>query len=284
MKHVILSADSTCDLSPELKERYDVQYYPFHIIYRDRSYTDNVDIKPEDLYEGYYEDKSLPQTAAINVQEYVDHFKPFVDAGCEVIHLNLGGALSSAYGNACKAAEQLTGVYPIDSRNLSTGIGQLVIRAGRMIEEGRSGEEIAREIEGMRSCVHSSFILDTLDFMAAGGRCPQIVAHVGKMVSFKPEILVDNKDGSMGIGHIYRGKLKKVLPHYVEDTLARFSNILCDDLFITHSGVASELIELVRREVLDRLPMKDIHVTQASCTISSHCGPNTLGILFVTEQ
>ncbi|WP_139653562.1 DegV family protein [Raoultibacter phocaeensis] len=284
MKHVILSADSTCDLSPELKQRYDVQYYPFHIIYRDTSYTDNVDIKPEDLYEGYYEDKSLPQTAAINVQEYLDHFRPFVEAGCEVIHLNLGGALSSAYENACKAAEQLSGVYPIDSRNLSTGIGQLVIRAGRMIEEGRSAEEVAREIGMMRSRVHSSFVLDTLDFMAAGGRCPQVVAHVGKMVSFKPEILVDNKSGSMGIGRIYRGKLKKVLPRYVEDTLARFTDIVCDDLFITHSGVASELIELVRSEVLSRLPVENIHVTQASCTISSHCGPNTLGILFVTEH
>ena len=284
MKHVILSADSTCDLSPELKERYDVHYYPFHIIYRDKSYADNVDIRPETLFEGYYEDKSLPQTAAINVQEYIDHFTPFVEAGCEVIHLNLGGALSSAYSNACKAAEQLTGVYPIDSCNLSTGIGQLVIRAGRMIEEGRTAQEIAEKIAAMRSHVHSSFILDTLDFMAAGGRCPQIVAHVGKMVSFKPEILVDNHSGSMGIGKIYRGKLTRVLPRYVEDTLARFSDVICDDLFITHSGIGSELIELVRAKVLELLPVERIHITQASCTISSHCGPNTLGILFVTEN
>ena len=284
MKHVILSADSTCDLSPELKERYDVRYYPFHIMFRDRDYADNVDIVPKTLYEGYYEDKSLPQTAAINVQEYLDHFTPFVEAGCEVIHLNLASTLSSAHENARKAAEQLPGVYPIDSRNLSTGIGQLVIRAGRMIEEGRPAEEIARAIEAMRDKVHSSFVLDTLDFMAAGGRCPQRLAHVGKMVSFKPEILVDNTDGSMGIGKIYRGKLGKVLPRYVEDTLARFNDIVCDDLFITHSGIGDELIDLVRVEVLKRLPMKNIHVTEASCTISSHCGPNTLGILFVTQS
>ncbi len=283
MKPIILSADSTCDLSSELKERYDVQYYPFHIIYQGESYQDNVDITPDVLYEGYYADGSLPSTAAINVQEYLDYFTPFVDAGCEVVHLNLGGALSSAHENARAAASQLPGVYVIDSQNLSTGIGQLVIRAGRMIEAGMAAADIARELEQLRGHVHASFILDTLDFMAAGGRCPQVLAQVGKMIHIKPEILVHNDDGSMSMGKIYRGKLQKVLVHYVEDTLARYSDILCDDLFITHSGIDESLIELVRKTVLEHLPIERIHITRASCTISSHCGPNTLGILFVTE-
>lgn len=281
---IILSADSTCDLSSELKQRYKVHYYPYHIIYRGESYQDNVDITPEVLYAGYYEDKSLPQTAAINVGEYLEYFKTFTDQGFEVIHLNLGSALSSAYDNACKAADQLPGVYPIDSHNLSTGTGQLVIRAGRMIEQGLPTVEIVQAIKDMRPRVHTSFVLDTLDFMAAGGRCPQILASVGKMVSFKPEILVNNSDGSMGIGKLYRGKLKRVLPKYVEDTLAKYSDILCDDLFITHSGIDEELIELVRETVLEHLPIENIHTTRASCTISSHCGPNCLGILFVTES
>ena len=284
MKKVILSADSTCDLNAELKERYDVHYYPFHIIYRGKAYEDNVDITPDVLYEGYYADKSLPSTAAINVTEYLEYFRPFVEAGCEVVHLNLGGALSSAYDNACQAAKHLPGVYPVDSHNLSTGIGQLVIRAGRMIEAGMSAADVARAVEELRARVHTSFILDTLDFMAAGGRCPQVLAYVGKLVSFKPEILVNNADGSMGMGRIYRGKLKRVLPHYVEDTLARYPDVICDDLFITHSGVDDETIELVRSAVLSRLPIERIHTTRASCTISSHCGPNCLGILFATES
>ena len=159
----------------------------------------------------------------------------------------------------------------------------MVIRAGRMIEEGFSAAEIVERIKAMRSCVHASCVLDTMDFLAAGGRCPSLLAHVGKMVSFKPEILVNNSDGSMGLGKLYRGKLQKVLPRYVDDTISRYPDILRDDIFITHSGIDEGLIELVRDEVQKRLSPERIHVTTASCTISAHCGPNTLGILFVTE-
>lgn len=284
MADIILSADSTCDLSDELKTRYDVHYYPFHIIYRGKDHLDNIDITPEDIYAGYREDSSLPGTAAINVQEYLDYFGPFVEAGHEVIHFSLGSALSSSYEHAVSAARQLGHVHVIDSQNLSTGIGQLVIRAGRLIEQGLSAEEVASRAEELRGHVHASFILDTLDFLAAGGRCPQLLAYVGKMIKFKPEILVSNADGSMGMGKIYRGKLQRVLPKYVEDTIARHPDIVCDDLFITHSGIAPELVDIVHAKVEELLDVERIHVTKASCTISAHCGPNTLGILFVTES
>lgn len=283
MEKIILSADSTCDLSAELKEQYHVHYYPFHIIYRGKSYQDNVDIHPEELFEGYYEDGSLPKTSAINVQEYVDYFTPFVEAGYEVIHFNLGGALSSAHEHAVKAAEQVGHVYPIDSWSLSTGIGQLVIRAGRLIEQGLPAKEIVERMKELRSHVHASFILDTLDFMAAGGRCPQVLAYVTDKVKIKPKIRVDNSSGAMGINRIYRGKLQTVLPRYVEDTIKSYKGILCDDIFITHSGIAQELIDIVYETLTGLLDIERVHVTQASCTISSHCGPNTLGVLFVTE-
>ena len=153
-----------------------------------------------------------------------------------------------------------------------------------MIEQGMDAESIVAELERLRGCVHSSFVIETLDFLAAGGRCPQLLAHVGKMISFKPEIIVDNNDGSMRMGKLYRGKLQKVLPRYVSDTLSRYADIICDDLFITHSGIASDLVDIVHDAVLSMLPVKNVHVTQASCTISAHCGPNTLGVLFVTES
>lgn len=133
MRKVLLSADSTCDLSPELKERYHVHYYPFHVIFRDVDHLDNVDIHPEDIFAGYREDGSLPKTSAINVQEYLDYFAPFVAQGYDIVHLNLGAALSSAHVHAAEAARRLGHVYAIGSRNLSTGIGQLVIRAGRAV-------------------------------------------------------------------------------------------------------------------------------------------------------
>ena len=283
MRKIVLSADSTCDLSPELKERYNVHYYPFHIIYRGESYQDNVDITPQTLYDGYYEDGSLPQTAAINVAEYVDYFTPFVEEGYEVIHLNLGSAISSAHENCLKAAEQFEGVYAIDSQSLSTGIALQVIKAGRLIEQGLSAPEIVEQVKNMRACTHASFVLDTLDFMAAGGRCPQVLALIGRALKFKPEILVHNNDGSMSVGKIYRGKLERCVRKYVRDTISRYPDIICDDIFITHSGCDDAVIEAAREELCSLLDVEHVHVTRASCTIASHCGPGTLGVLFVTE-
>lgn len=286
MSRIILSADSTCDLSAELRERYDVRYYPFHVEFRGKSYRDNVDITPCELFEGYREDGSLPKTAAINVQEYLDHFSSLVSEGCEVVHVSLGGALSSAHQNAVLAAEQLEGVHVVDSCNLSTGAGQLVIRAGRMIEQGMGAAEIACELELMRERVHSSFVLGTLEFMAAGGRCPAVLSHVGKALHFRAGIDVDNSDGSMGVGRLHHGSMSKALRNYVRDTLAKHEadGIMTDDVFITHSGIDERLIEQVRAQLLEELPFERVHVTVASCTISCHCGPGTLGILFVTER
>lgn len=283
MNGIVLSADSICDLGQEMKERYHVEYFPYHIIFRGVDYLDNVTITSDRIFEGYWEDRSLPTTAAINVGGYTEYFKSFVDQGKEVIHFTLGGALSSAYENAVKAAEDMPGVHIIDSWNLSSGVGQLVIRAGRLIEEGIHAEEIVERISGLRQKVHSSFIIDTLDFMAAGGRCPQVLAHVGKIIKMKPEILVDNSDGSMKMGKVYRGKLENVLMRYVEETLVRYEDIVPDDVFITHAGVDQTVAERVREKVLSIVPFERAHITDASCTISSHCGPGTLGILFVTE-
>ena len=153
-----------------------------------------------------------------------------------------------------------------------------------MIEQGMGAEEVARHVEELRGHVHSSFVLDTMDFLAAGGRCPQLLAYVGKMVKFHPSIVVDNTDGSMSLGKLYRGKPARVLPRYAADTLGRYHDLELDNVFITHSGIEGQLVELVRAAIEEHAHFERIHVTQASCTISSHCGPNTLGILFTTKS
>ncbi len=283
-RKVILSADSTCDLGEELKARYNVQYYPFHIILEGKDYQDNVDIHIEDIFRTYYDRKALPRTAAINVEEYVDYFRPWVDQGFDVIHFCLGGALSSAQRNCVLAARELGGhVFPIDSCNLSTGIGLQIIEAGERIQAGMSAAEIAEAMKGIIPNCHASFILDTLEFMRAGGRCSAVVAVGANLLALKPCIEVDNRDGSMHVGKKYRGALKKVLPQYVRDKLAQYDHIKQDHLFITYSSIDPSYVELVRQAVLDVMDFKEIHVTTASCTIASHCGPNTLGILFETE-
>lgn len=284
MRKIILSADSTCDLGDELKEKYQVHYYPFHIILEGKDYQDNVDITPGDIFQRYYEKKVLPKTAAINVEEYVNYFRPFVEQGYEVVHLNLGSTLSSAHQNCMLAARELKGVYPVDSGNLSTGIGHLVLDAGEMIKEGLGAEEIAGKLNQRKNLVHSSFILDTLKFMSAGGRCSNVMALGANLLNIKPCIEVNNKDGSMDVGKKYRGSLKKVLPLYVKDKLQEYQGICTDKIFITHSGIDQEYIELVKEAIQEEKEFQNIYVTRASCTISCHCGPNTLGILFETKE
>ena len=283
-RKVILSADSTCDLGEELKARYDVQYYPFHVILEGKDYQDNVDIHIEDIFRAYYDRKALPRTAAINVEEYVEYFRPWVDQGFDVLHFCLGGALSSAQRNCVLAARELGGhVFPIDSCNLSTGISLQIIEAGERIRAGMSAAEIAQAMKEIIPHCHASFILDTLEFMRAGGRCSTIVAVGANLLALKPCIEVDNSDGSMHVGKKYRGNLKKVLPQYVRDKLTQYDRVKRDHLFITYSSIDPSYVELVRQAVLDVMDFKEIHVTTASCTIASHCGPNTLGILFETE-
>lgn len=286
---IILSADSTCDLGDELKARYNVSYYPFHVILEEKDYQDNVDITVREIFAAYYDRKALPRTAAINIGEYVDYFRDWVNEGCDVIHLNLGGAISSAHKNCVLAAEELAEsgapgrVYPIDSFNLSTAIALQVIDAGDMIAAGLPAGEIAERLKANRGNVHASFILDTLDFMRAGGRCSAVAAVSANLLSLKPCIEVDNTNGSMHVGKKYRGSLRKVLVSYVKDKLAQYPNMKKDHIFITYSSIEPEVEALVRETLEAAGGFKEIHSTKASCTIACHCGPNTLGILFETE-
>lgn len=289
MNKIILSADSTCDLGEQLKARYQVSYYPFHIILEDKDYQDNVDITVKEIFQAYYDRKALPRTAAINVGEYIDYFQAWVNEGFDVIHLNLGGAISSAHQNCVLAAKELAEsgaagrVYPIDSFSLSTGIALQVIDAGEMIAAGLPAGEIAEKLEANRPNVHASFILDTLDFMRAGGRCSTVAAVSANLLSLKPCIEVDNSDGSMHVGKKYRGSLQKVLGQYVKDKLNQYPNIKRDHIFITYSTISPEMVALVKEAIQSVMSFGEIHATSASCTIASHCGPNTLGILFETE-
>ena len=284
LQKIILGADSTCDLDEELKERYHVKYFPLHINLNGKDYLDNVTITPEEIYQEYYDHKVLPKTAAVNVQEYIEHFRPWVEDGYEVIHVNLGHALSSSYQNCCLAAQELGHVHVVDSCNLSTGTGLTVVAAGKLIEKGLDAETIAERLRAGTSRRHASFILDTLTFLSAGGRCSSVTAFGANMLKLKPCIQVDNRDGSMAVGKKYRGSLDKVLVKYVKDELARYPDVNTDLLFITHSGIPQDYIDLVKKTVEDTVTFKEIHITKASCTISCHCGPNTLGILFETDS
>ena len=282
-KKVILCADSTCDLSAELKEQFNVHTYPFHVTLGEDTFSDGVDIVPDDIYRVYNEKHILPKTAAINAAEYTDFFKPFLDEGYEVVHLNLGSGLSVSHTNALLAAEDLEGVYVVNSCNLSTGMGLLVLEAADRIAAGMCAKQVAEEVQALAEKVQASFVLDTLEFLHKGGRCSALAMMGANLLQLKPCIEVDNTSGKMGVGKKYRGSLDKALVQYVHDQLEGRDDIRTDRLFITHSGISEERIALVKAEVEKCAKFDEIFVTRAGCTVSAHCGPNTLGVLFMTK-
>ncbi len=282
-KKVILSADSSCDIGPELKEKYDIPYFRFHILMDGGSYLDGLDLSSSDIFSTYREKKCLPKTSAINVNEYYEEFKKWTDQGFEVVHINLSSAISCAYQNCCAAAAELPGVYPVDSRNLSTGMGQLVIEAAKMAGQGMSAEQIQAEVRNLIGKVQVNFILDTLEFMCAGGRCSVLTALGANILKLKPCIEVDNASGAMYVGKKYRGNLDKVAIQYAKERFADVDSINPERLFITHTLQSRELLESVYQYIRGMNIFKEIYITDAGCTISSHCGPNTLGLVYMKK-
>lgn len=282
---VIITADITCDLNWDLEQRYGVTTIPLHIVIGGKSYEDWVNITPEELYDIFYKTKELPHTTAGSVGEYQAFFKPFIDDGCDVVHLSLGSKLSVTHRSSVLASQEFPGrVYSIDTQSLSTGSGLLVIKACELRDRGLSAKEIYDKINTMIQKSHASFVLDRLDFMHAGGRCSAVAMLGANLLSLKPSIEVDNTDGAaMGVGKKYRGKYDKVLLRYMEDTLNKYDNIDTDRVFITHAGAQQEYVDAVYEALKAKNIFKEIHITRASCTISSHCGPNTLGVLFMTK-
>ncbi len=285
-KPIVLYSDTTTDLGEALQKRYDVHTIPLHVTLEGKEYLDSVNITADELYKVFYETKKLPKTSAINAAEFVNEFRPWVEKGYEVLVFTIGSALSSTYQSACMAAEELQGVYPVDTCNLSSGGGLLVIKAAELIKEGKSAAEIQKIVQGMTSKSHASFVVDTLEFLSAGGRCSAVTAFAANLLSIKPSIVVDNlKGGAMSVGKKYRGRLDKAIEKYIEEELSSYDKASLDTarIFITHSGVDESYIELAKNKIMSKVAFDEIHVTRAGSTISSHCGPGTLGILFMTK-
>ena len=285
---IVLSADTPCDVGEELKARYQVSLYPLHIILDGKQYTDGLDITSAQLYEAWWKHKLLPRTAAINPEEYQSYFAAFLDQGYDVIHISLGSGISSSNANAQIAADALKdkgNVYVIDSCSLSTGFGLLVCEAGERIKAGMPAEQVAKEVSALTQDTRASFILDTLEFMRAGGRCSSIAQIGATLMNLKPTIIVKNdRQGSMVVGKKYMGKLAPSLMKYVDDQLKDRTDLVLDRVFVTHSGMDDPaIIEKVVARIRELQPFQEVFVTQASCTISCHCGPNTLGVLFLTK-
>ena len=273
-----ITADSTCDLSLDLIEELNIQIIPVHIVIDDKVYSDNLDIFPNDIFKYVEDDKKVCKTAAVNVYEYESVFKSLQATSDAIIHIGLGSAFSSCYQNAMIASQGFDNVYVIDSANLSTGSGYLVYKISEMINNGMKPNDICERIKEYIPNLDVSFILDKLDYLYNGGRCSGIELAGTRILRIKPCIEVIA--GAMKVGKKYRGSFEYDVRNYLKDRLADTSNIDKSLIFITYTACSHELVETVKNIINNNYDFKKIIVTTAGCTISAHCGPNTLGIIF----
>ena len=280
---IVITSDSTSDLSPELKERYNISTIPMGITLGDKLFLDNgIDITPDMIYEHHSKTGELPKTNANNYADCYDFFKPLVDAGKKVIHFTISSEMSSTYNNTCMAAEELGNVFVIDSRNLSTGTGLLLIAAAEMAESGMEAEAIVEKLNELVKCSDASFVIDSLEYLHKGGRCSALAALGANLLKLKPCIQV--KEGKMGVVKKYRGKYADVLKEYVKDKLENLNDIEPKHVFITHAGCDDDIVNAVFEQVKSYNYFENIYITRAGCTVSSHCGKDTLGILFIRKS
>lgn len=284
MKKVSILTDSTSDLSKELLEKYEIAVFPLHIHLGEKEYSDGIDITPEEIYAWSEKTKETPKTSAISLFEAKEYIEKTLEKSEKVICFCISEEMSSTYSVMCMAARELNvedKVFVVNSMNLSTGIGLQILEAAQLAEEGMEAEEIIEHIQAMQPQVRSSFVVDNLTFLHRGGRCSGVAALAGNTLKLHPCIFVLN--GKMQAGKKYRGKMDKVILNYVEDLKLELSSAQKSHIFITHSGCDENLIETIRQELEAMDYFENIHITKAGGVIASHCGPGTLGVLYVAK-
>lgn len=281
---VKIISDSTCDLSPELIAKYDIDILPLHILLGEDEYEDGRNITPQQIYDWSDTHKTTPKTSAPSLAEAIELFRPYIEEKREIVCFSISGSMSTS-GNVMRlAAEELEAsdlVTVIDSANLSTGIGLLVIEAAIMAEKGQSAAEIAAAIEVLKPKVRASFVVDTLTYLYRGGRCNAVSAMAGGVLRLHPKIVVEN--GAMDASKKYRGKINSVIMSYVKDMEEDLKSARPERVFITHSGCDRDTVNAVRSYLESFGIFHEILETRAGGVVSSHCGPGTLGVLFIAK-
>lgn len=277
--NIQISADSTCDLGPALLRSNKIIQLPLYVTMGEQVCRDGVDAMPDDVY-AHVAQGDACSTAALNLADYVNFFSELSRKNDAVIHVCLGSGFSSCYQNARLAAADYPNVYVVDSQNLSTGHGHVVLLARDLAEAGKTPEEILAALEDAIPRVRASFVISQLEYLKRGGRCSSLAALGANLLKLRPSIVVEN--GLMHVSKKYRGKMDRCIREYVREQLAGV-DVVPDRVFITHSGVDDELIAAAREELEQAALFREIHVTRAGCTVSCHCGPGTLGVLFIVK-
>lgn len=283
-KNVKILADSTCDLSQDLIEKYDIDILPLHIVLGDEEFLDGKNITPDEIFVWSDEHNTTPKTSAASYEDAQVIMKPYIDNGQEIVFFCISEDMSTTANVLRMAAEDLGAeeqVFVVNSWNLSTGIGLQVIEAAIMAQAGKSGKEIASAMEELKKKVRASFVVDTLTYLYRGGRCSGLAALAGGMLKLHPKIVV--KEGVMGADKKYRGKISVAIKAYAKDLEEELLTAKKDRVFITHSGCDREIVDSVRVYLESLNHFDEILETRAGGVISSHCGPGTLGVLFISK-
>ncbi len=275
-----MTADSTCDLSPELLHKYDVGIAPLSVIIDGEVFHDGVDVTPRDVFRAAEAGKSV-RTAAVNTYEYREFFTEQLKTCDQLVHICISSEFSTCYSDALEASREMDNVFVVDSRNLSTGSGLLVLEGAEMAAGGMEGAEIAETLRKRTSLVDASFVVRTVDYLRRGGRCSGLEALGAKMLHIRPSIVV--RDGRMHPGEKYRGRYEHYLKHYIRDLLENDSDIDFRRVFITHSPSEEGLVRFAIDTVKSYGLFREVLETMAGCTICTHCGPDTLGLLFMRK-
>lgn len=277
---IAISAESTIDLPKILLEEYDIHTIPFQVLLGDNEYLDG-EITPPEIFEFVKQNKILPKTSAINEMTYTDYFNDLLTKYDAVVHITLSSKLSSSNSHAVSASTKLPNVYVVDSKSLSTGIALLALHAVKLANQGLSAEEVYNGVLEQVSNVQASFVIDKLDYLYKGGRCSALSLFGANLLSIHPQILVE--DGAMKVHKKYRGRLEKVVSDYCNDCLAEFNSPDLDVAFLTYTTATDEMLNIARTALQNR-GFKTIYETKAGATISSHCGEQTLGILYLNKK
>jgi len=279
--NIKILSDSTCDLSAQLLEQHNITLTPLIIVKDGEEFRDGVTITPDVIFAHVAAGGNLCSTAALSIATYQEQFAKYAAEYDAVVHINIGSGFSSSYQNACLAAEEFDNVRVIDSQNLSTGQGHVVLEACRLAKTCENLDELVEKLNDFASRVEASFLLDQLKYMVKGGRCSAVVALGANLLNLKPCIEV--KGGKMSVVKKYRGNYAKCLANYVKDRLADREDIIRDELFLTYTPVTDECLAAVKGAIDAHGNFKTVYETTAGCTVSCHCGPGTLGVLFVRK-
>lgn len=276
---IAISTESTLDIPKELQKQYDISVIPFTVILGDKSGFDG-DITPQEIFDYVDETGVLPKTAAVNEYQFDKYFSKLLRNYDAIIHISLSSDISSACQNAMVAASIMKNVYIIDSKSLSSGIALLAIYARKLADQGLKPEEIVEKVKARVPFVQASFVINSVNYLYKGGRCSGLSAFAAALFRIKPQIIVN--EGKMSPHKKYRGKSEQCVEQYCKDTLEQFNNPDLSVAFITHSHATPEMVEIARKALQER-GFKTIYETVAQATITSHCGPKTLGILYIND-